>query len=138
MKSREIFDPEDRPHPKEVRERAESFDSEAALEKSPELRKFLEKIDFSLLETIFLERARKSGVSLEDFNFLGLERIEPFALSGGGEYKAGTNTIGLNASSIARNFREEYPDLDPDLRLLELLSHEESHATAGAECYIDY
>ncbi len=44
-------------------------------QKNPKLEKFLARVDFNLLRTIFDDYAKKSGISSDKVNFLGPEKI---------------------------------------------------------------
>lgn len=139
MKSREIFYEEGAFDPEESRAEVERVDNKEVLEQNPELKSFLEKIDFGVLESIFLEKALKSGVERDEVNFVGPERITlPEYGFNAGDYHAIPNKIGLNAGDARKKFQEKHPELDAEIAVLELLAHEETHASAGGKCNIVY
>ena len=103
-------------------------------EEVPEFKEFLAGIDFKLLETLYKEHAKRSGINPDTLNVLGPERIAPRTSRdyGRGSYTNDTNVIAINYRYIQSKCNEER--ISPNAFLMKVLCHEETHAAANTKC----
>lgn len=102
---------------------------------SPEFKNFLASVDYSTLEQIFLQYAKKSG--LENINLPGKEKV--FALSGDnadapiyGEYDAAHDFILIYYDNVKKKI-DRY-DAPEEIWLTKILIHELGHSVSKITC----
>lgn len=103
---------------------------------SPEMTRFLEKIDFDLLKSIFAKRAARYGIEEKDLNFIGPERM--LKIPGGfyrGYYSEKNNTILIaEKEPWEQNTEDQKLWGNIEIEILATIIHEETHAVSKNEC----
>ncbi len=103
-------------------------------ERDPQLDAFLENVDFNLLKDIYAKVAEKSGIDPDTLNFLGKERISPDSgFLAIGSYNILDNVIGISYRKVDNLSRND-ERIDLRTLMLEVLCHEETHASAKTVC----
>ena len=103
--------------------------------KNPELTKILEKVNFDLLRKLLLDKAERSGIDPERFNFVGPDRISHYAgLQEYGTYNPETNIIGLDYERIKNICIRREGERFINLLILKLLIHESIHGVSKSRC----
>ena len=109
---------------------------------SPELKAFLEKVDFKLLRKIFEQRAGRAGIQPRDLNFLSPERIfsdnDP-RISGAYDVDYNVIFISNHQERIKSLGLEEFnrKNYSLDLEMLQALTEEEVHAVSKNSTVVD-
>jgi hypothetical protein len=133
------WDSKIRPLEQEFKEKDfEIIKKQAEEETGTEIKDFLKKIDFNLLNKLFSEEYSKSGLSPELMNFVGAEHIYSQVKGSGAyaEYQHEPNLIAINLKIFDYLIKEK--EFSEDLARLQILIHELTHAVAKLDCYVSF
>lgn len=135
MKSREFFNEDKTPENPSYQEMRERIAKEEITgeEKDLKLETWLKQIDFDVLQDMFTERIRKTGISSEETNVLRSDRISHLYQRGVSAYIPHTNKILINQKLI-KEYAARY-NIDSYLIFLWTLVHEETHAVSKTRCW---
>lgn len=114
----------------------ESIAEQTAENNSQEFKELLSKIDFDVLEEIFMEKYGRPFY-LKDLNFLRPDRIvgdfhEPNGTIG--SYDSELNAIHVYSNALRKDLKKSADGLSFHIHFLEVIAHEETHAISRSFC----
>lgn len=114
----------------------ESVVEQTAENNSQEFKELLSKVDFDVLEEIFMEKYGRPFY-LKDLNFLRPGRIvgdfhEPHGTIG--SYDSELNAIHVYSKALRKDLQKSGDGVSFQIHLLEVITHEETHAISRSAC----